>query len=142
MDFIKLLDLAQPWLGCFDYDHYPANFASFEEQAAPFFRTLETASHEETAERLLDQVEARWAQLPRLRRGALAKKDKMVLALFFTPAARRHSGASAAFAETLRERWNGRFPRFRYLSGEYETIVKGFDTDFFGITLRKTEKRS
>lgn len=141
MEFIELLDAAQPFLGQFDYDHYPACFTAFEREAAPFFDTLAGVSAEEKAEELLSLVEARWASLPRLRRGAVAAKDKSVLALFFTPAAQRHSEAAAAFASLLCERWNNRFPKNRYLPGSYETLIKGFDTDFFGVTLRKSQKR-
>ena len=141
MDFFELLDSAQPYLGCFDYDHYPQCFAEFEANAAEFFRGLEGRDPEAAAESLLNNVAERWNSLPRLKRRAAAKRDKTVLALFFTPAAARHSEAAMAFAAVLRERWNSRFPRNRYLAGDYEKLIKGFDTDFFGITLRKTEHR-
>lgn len=141
MDFFALLELARPWLGCFDYDHYIENFARFEREAAPFFDALGGTDGEETVKALLAQTEARWAALPRARRAALAGQDRQVLALFFTPAAERHSEAAYAFAELLRARWNARFPRERYLAGHYESIVKGFDTDFFGVTLRKSSKK-
>lgn len=141
MDFFTLLDSARPYLGCFDYDHYPQNFAAFERRAAPFFDALEDASLAADAEALLDRAAERWAGLPRLRRAAAAKQDKTVLALFFTPAAARHSERARAFAALLQDGWNRRFPRNRYLAGDYDAIVKGFDTDFFGITLRKTEHR-
>ncbi len=141
MTFPELLDAAQPYLSCFDYDHYPANFAAFEALAAPFFDALEGADGDAQIEELLALAERRWAALPRLRRGAQAKTDKSVLALFFTPAARRHSEGARRFAERLCERWNTRFPRSRYLPGDYDALVKGFDTDFFGVTLRNSKKR-
>lgn len=142
MDFFELLDLAQPYLDCFDYDHYPQCFAEFEANAAEFFHALDGCDPGKTADELLDSVAERWNSLPRLKRRAAAKRDKTVLALFFTPAAARHSEAAGAFAAVLQERWNRRFPRNRYLAGDYEKLIKGFDTDFFGITLRKTEHRS
>lgn len=70
--------------------------------AAPFFASLEGVDHEALTATLLDEAEARWSSLPRFKRGALAKKDKTVLALFFTPAAARHSEAARAFSELLR----------------------------------------
>ena len=142
MDFFALLDSAQSYLSCFDYDHYPQCFQEFESNAADFFNSLADGSSAETAETLLDGVANRWKTLPLLKRSAAAKRDKTVLALFFTPAAARHSETAKSFAAVLQERWNTRFPRNRYLSGDYEAIIKGFDTDFFGITLRKTEHRN
>lgn len=142
MNFLELLDAAQPYLKNFDYDHYPANFSAFEQAAAPFFASLTGADHAALTAELLAAVEARWAALPRFRRSALAKKDKTVLALFFTPAAARHSETAGAFSEQLRRSWNARFPRNSYLAGDYEKIVKGFDTDFFGLTLRNSKQRS
>ncbi len=142
MDLLQLLDSAHPYLSCFDYDHYPDCFREFETDADAFFRSLDAAAFAETADGILDRIEARWKSVPRLKRSAAAGKDRSVMALFFTPAAARHSETARAFADVLRERWNSRFPRFRYLAGDYDAIMKGFDTDFLGITLRKSKKRS
>ena len=142
MDFFQLLDSAHPYLSCFDYDHYPQCFAEFEKHAEGFFGMLDESVFPETAEELLNGAAARWDALPRRDRAETARKDKTVLALFFTPAAERHSERAKAFAALLQERWNRRFPRNRYLAGNYEAIIKGFDTDFLGITLRKTKQRS
>ena len=142
MDFLELLDIAQPYLKSFDYDHYPANFSAFEQAAAPFFASLADTDYAALIVELLAAIEARWAALPRFRRAALLKQDKTVLALFFTPAAARHSEAAAAFSEQLRLSWNARFPRNSYLAGDYEKIIKGFDTDFFGLTLRNSKQRN
>ncbi len=141
MDFFALIDSALPYLAHFDYDHYPENFAAFEESAAPFFDALDPACFEARVGAILDGAAARWEKVPRLARRGEAKRDKTVLALFFTPAAARHSETARAFAALLQARWNSRFPRNRYLAGDYDALLKGFDTDFFGITLRKTKRR-
>ena len=141
MDFFALLDAAHPGLDCFDYDHYPQCFADFEAKADAYFRALEPARFEDTAAELLDRTQARWRAAPFLERSKLARRDQAALALFFTPAAIRHSENARAFAELLRQRWNSRFPKNRFLSGDYEKIMLGFDKDFFGVKLRKSEKR-
>ena len=141
MDFIALLDSARPYLDCFDYDHYPQCFREFEENASDFFRSLEGASPDETAQRLVELTAARWKARPFWERADLARKDRTVLALFFAPAAVRHSERAGAFAAALQERWNARFPRNRFLAGDYDKIMQGFDKDFLGIKLRKSERR-
>ena len=141
MNFLAILDSAHPYLDCFDYDHYPRCFAEFEKNADGFFRSLDANAFDETAEGLLDQVTQRWGSLPFRLRRSVPKKDKTVLALFFTPAAMRHSEAAGAFAAVFRESWNRRFPKYRYLLGDYDAIMKGFDTEFLGIKLRKSEQR-
>ena len=140
MDFIQLLDSAHPYLNCFDYDHYPLCFAEFENNADSFFQNLDAPSLSEYADKLVSLAAARWENLPKKERREAAKGDKSVLALFFTPAAARHSEDAKKLSEALQKCWNQRFPRNRYMIGEYETIIKGFDTDFFGITLRKSQK--
>lgn len=141
MDFFELLTGAHPYLACFDYDHYPACFQTFEDAARPWFDTLEPARFDETAEEILRGAEARWKARPFWERGDLMRKDKTALALFFAPAAARHSETARAFAALLQARWNGRFPKNRFLAGDYDKIMQGFDKDFLGIKLRKSENR-
>ena len=52
----------------------------------------------------------------------------------------RASEAAGAFAETMREKWNTRFPRNTFLPGRFEEILKGFDANLLGLPLRKSKK--
>ena len=141
MRFFELLDSAHPYLDCFDYDHYPRCFAEFEQRAEAFFRNLNPAAFEGTVEEILSLAEERWKSAPFLERSRLARRDQTALGIFFSPAAARHSETAKTFSELLRESWNSRFPRRRFLAGDYEKIMLGFDKDFFGVKLRKSEKR-
>ena len=141
MDFLELIDMAHPYLQQIEYDYYPANFKTFEDNADPFFNSLDETRLQETAEELLPRFEQRWAAVPRLKRGAFAARDKTVLALFLAPASARHSETALRFVVCLQELWNRRFPRNTFLLGDYDTIMKGFDKDFLGIKLRKSRDR-
>ena len=141
MDFFELLTGAHPYLACFDYDHYPACFQAFEEAAGPWFDALEPTRLDAVAEEILRGAEARWKSQPFWKRAELIRKDRSALALFFAPAAAKHSETAKAFAGLLQERWNERFPRARFLAGDYEKIMLGFDKDFLGIKLRKSKNR-
>ena len=140
MDFVELISSAQAYLDRFDYDHYPDCFAAFEENLDQWFAEHEAFVAEKEAERILEQFEARWAELPRRERQKAAYRDKQVLALFFSPAAARLSEETGAFAEVLREKWNIRFPRNTFLPGRFEEILKGFDANLLGLPLRKSKK--
>lgn len=142
MRFFELLDSAHPYLRCFDYDHYPQCFAEFSANAAPFFDGLDPACLPQTAEEIVKLADARWKSRPFWQRAELARQDRSALAIFFAPAAARHSDTAQAFARLLQERWNERFPRNRFFAGDYEAIMKGFDKDFMGIKLRKSKERS
>ena len=141
MDFVAMIASAHPFLDRFDYDHYPVCFAEFEENCAKWFAEHEAPDAERETERILEQFEARWAQLPKRERREAAHRDKQVLALFFSPAAMRGCEEGKTFAEELCRRWNERFPRNRYQLGEYETILKGFDANLLGLPLRKSKQR-
>ena len=140
MDFVAMIASAQAYLDRFDYDHYPDCFAVFEENLDQWFAEHGALDAESETEQILKQFEERWAQLPRRERREAAYRDKQVLALFFSPAAVRTSEAAGAFAETLREKWNARFPRNTFLPGRFEEILKGFDANLLGLPLRKSKK--
>ena len=140
MDFVELISSAQAYLDRFDYDHYPDCFAEFEENLDQWFAEHEALDAAKETERILERFEARWAELPRMARREAAYRDKQVLALFFSPAAARLSEEAGAFAETLREKWNARFPRNTFLPGRFEEILKGFDANLLGLPLRKSKK--
>lgn len=140
MDFVTMIASAQAYLDQFDYDHYPDCFAAFEEDCAKWFAEHGALAAESETERILEQFEARWAQLPRRERREAAYRDKQVLALFYSPAAARISEEAGAFSETLREKWNARFPRNTFLPGRFEEILKGFDANLLGLPLRKSKK--
>ena len=86
MDFVAMIASAHPYLDRFDYDHYPDCFSAFEENCARWFTEHEALDAEGETERILEQFEARWEQLPRRERREAAYRDKQVLALFFSPA--------------------------------------------------------
>ena len=139
-----------------DCDAAQAHIDALEKQYQKMTQSLEQArTHAQTQaaeiqrikggiegqEEILRGAEARWKARPFWERAELIRKDKTALALFFAPAAARHSETAKAFAGLLQERWNGRFPRARFLAGDYEKIMLGFDKDFLGIKLRKSKNR-
>ena len=132
---------ARPYLDQFDYDHYPENFRRFEADAGPLFDALREETDAALATDLIGDLSAAWDALPRHARKDAAFRDKQVLSLFLSPAARRHSEEAAAFCETLRALWCAKYPRNAYLAGDYEQILKGFDANLLGLPLRKSKKR-
>lgn len=138
MSFADLIVRTRDDLERFDYDHYPPSFSAFEQAAAPLFAALEAGGVEAAAAGLLEEMELRREGLSRRRRQKALDQDKQVLAIFLTPAARRAGETAERFAESLCAQWNLRYPRCRYLPGDYETIMKGFDVNFLGILLRKS----
>ena len=140
MDFVALISSAHPYLDWFDYDYYPDCFAAFEKNCAAWFAEHGVLDTERETEQILEQFEVRWAQLPRRERKEAAYRDKQVMALFFAPAAVRVSEEAAAFSETMRKKWNDRFPKNTFLPGHYEDILRGFDANLLGLPLRKSKK--
>ena len=65
MNFAELISASRTYLSCFDYDHYPACFQAFENDAAPLFDALEGADPEGAASALIDALEGGRAELPR-----------------------------------------------------------------------------
>ncbi len=141
MTLAELVAAARPYLDQFDYDHYPENFRRFEAAAGPLFDALGEEPDAALAAGLIGDLSAAWAALPRRDRKDAAFRDKQVLSLFLSPAARRHSEGAAAFCEILRNLWCAQFPQNAYLSGDYEQILKGFDANLLGLPLRKSKKR-
>ena len=140
MSFIELISSAHPYLDVFDYNHYPSNFAEFEDRCAEWFEQYRTLNEKDTVECILEQFEQRWKQIPRRDRKETAFRDKQILALFFSPAAEHASGIEKEFAEALRSQWNARFPKNSFLPGHFEDILKGFDANLLGLPLRKSKK--
>lgn len=140
MSFVELVSSAHPYLDVFDYDHYPLNFAEFEDRCSEWFAQYSALEEKDTVECILDRFEQRWEQIPRRERRETAYRDKQVLALFFSPAAERASGSEKEFAESLWIQWNARFPKNSFLPGHFEDILKGFDANLLGLPLRKSKK--
>ena len=141
MTFFELIETARTYLRVFDYDHYPACFARFEEDAAPLFDGLAAENSETQAAALVEALSAACSSLPRRAQRDAAFEQKQVLGIFLAPAARRHSEKAHAFSEQLQALWCARHPRNTYLLGTYEQIMKGFDANLLGLPLRKSKKR-
>ena len=141
MDFCALIDQARAALEPFDYDRYTERFPLYERQAAPFFAALDPAAAEQEAAALIEKLEQRRKALPRRQQRQAAEEEKRALALYLSPAARRHSPQAEAFAECLCRQWNARYPRNRFLPGDYDRILEGFDANLLGLPLRRSKKR-
>ncbi len=141
MDLAERIVLSREYLSCFDYDHYPSCFQTFEAECAPFFEVLDTAGLEQAAAILIETLERRRAALPHREQKLAAAEEKRVLALFLSPAAVRWGGLAASFAEELNRKWTARYPRNTYLVGTYEAIMKGFDSNLLGLPLRKSKSK-
>ena len=141
MTFAELIENARPYVGIFEYDHYPDCFQRFEADAKPLFDALARQNGQDLAAELVAELAERRAPLPRRAQKDAAYEQKQVLCLFFSPAAQRHSEAARAFAEQLQALWCGQYPRNAYLVGTYEQILKGFDANLLGLHLRKSKKR-
>ncbi len=140
MRFSDLLENAHPFVDCFDYDHYPDCFQYFKRLVTPFFDEMEEHRIDETAAGVFGEIQERWQTLPRKEQKKTMFKDKQVLVLFFSPAARQHSERALRFAEQLCDIWNTRFPRDIYHVGDYDVIMKGFDSNLLGLPLRKSRR--
>ena len=140
MDLARLIIDSRRYLYEFDYDHYPVNFEAFGRCAGPFFDELEEGDLGSKAEALSDAVDNEVMALPKRERKAASEEAKRVLALFFSPSALKRGGRAAEFAGILCSTWNERHRRNAYSVGDYDTILKGFDSNILGITLRKSEK--
>ena len=141
MSFAELIQTSREYLSRFDYDDYPLCFQEFEQKADPLFSDLEENQLPETAETLIRELEAGWASLRRGAAKAAKQQDRQILALFLSPAAQRHSPKAEQFAGILQQQWCTAFPRYRYYAGNFEAIMKGFDNNIMGLTLRKSKKR-
>ena len=141
MDLAELIMFSRKYLACFDYDHYPVCFKTFEEQCAHFFETLEAAGQSRAVAELIDTLERHRSDLPRREQRLAAQKEKQVLALFLAPAAVRRGGPAVSFAEELNREWNARYSRNYFLISSYEAIMKGFDANLLGLPLRKSKVR-
>lgn len=140
MTFAELIADSRSDLEIFNYDDYPVCFAAFSQRAQPLFDAL-GPDPSRAAETLTDTLSEVWAALPRRERRETAQQDKQVVALFLYPAAIRHSETAAAFARALQTIWNRRFPRNKFLPGEFDAIMKGFDANLLGLPLRKSRKK-
>ncbi len=136
MELTRLIVSSRAYLNCFDYDHYPDCLETFEKAAAPLLSVSVS-----DPELLIDELERIYADLPRRERKEAAIKDKQVLALYLSPAALRIGNGAEAYARLLCEKWNQHYPRNRYIVGDYDTIMKGFDANLLGLPLRKSSRR-
>ena len=125
----------------FNGNEYPACFREFEEMCAPYFSALEPGGPAGAAEDLVAALAAQLEALPKRERKAAAERLQRLLALYVTPAAARHSELAGAFAVELQERWNRSFPKNRFLCGDYEKIMEGFNATFLGIPLKDYRRR-
>ena len=139
MDLAELIISSKAYLSCFDYDHYPACFQTFEAESKAFFETLKDSEIRQAAVALIRELERRRAVLSRREQKHAEADEKQVLALFLAPAAALHSELARSFAEALMLEWNARYPRNTFLLGSYETILKGFDANLLGLPLRKSK---
>ena len=138
MNFTELIASSHEYLSRFEYDFYPDCFREFQEKAAPFFDSLSEDNKEAFADTCLRDLEERCAGLSRRAAKDTAFRDKQVLALFFSPAAEKHSEKAFHFSALLRERWNRSHPGNTYLPGNYDAILKGFEANLLGLPLRKS----
>lgn len=139
MELAELIVIGRDGLSRFNYDDYPLCFAEFERKLLLLPELI--GDEAAAADALMDELERRREGLSRQQRREAEQQDKQVLALFFTPAALRQDERIKSFALTLCDRWNRRYPRNKYLAGEYEAIMKGFDANLLGLPLRKSKKR-
>ena len=139
MELCDLLLSYLPSLELFSYSGYPPAFASFEQEAASFFASLKPEQTEQQAQALIQELENRRSLLGRNEAKKRAEQEKKVLALFLAPAAKRQGETASLFAEELSRLWNARYPRNRFYTGSYETIMKGFDANLLGLPLRKSK---
>lgn len=141
MDLAGIISGSREYLSVFDYDHYPENFEAFGKSCSAFFDGLEDKDLSSEADALADELEKGKADLSRREAKTAAEEEKRVLALFFTPAALKRGGRAEEFANVLCDTWNRRYPKNAYKVGDYDTILKGFDSDFLGIKMRKSSRR-
>lgn len=141
MTFGECIDGARVYLAMFDYDHYPDCFRQFEADVEPLFAAVTEQNCQALAAALVAELAERRSTLPRRAQKDAALQQKQVLALFLSPAARRHSAAAQLFSDQLRAMWCSEYPRNVYLAGTYEQIMKGFDANLLGLPLRKSKKR-
>ena len=142
--FSELLSSSFEYADRFDYDNYPVCFEAFRKKAEPFFDQLATLSDTEVsalADRLIGELTAEYETLPRREQKETLQKTKQVLALFFTPAAEKHSAEAQRLAAVFLERWTQRFPRYSYLPGNYEKLMEGFAINRMGLPLLKARRR-
>lgn len=135
-----LIVSSRPYLAYFDYDNYPRCFNAFSVAFLSLLPSIEETGLERSAQLLLDELADQSTLLSRREQKETAYKDKQVLALFLSPAAVQIGGTAVFFSEELNRLWNLRYPRNQYYIGDYETIMKGFDTNLLGLPLRKSKQ--
>ena len=133
MKIDELIITSRDYLEQFTHDQYRENFTRFMQKAAPFF----DANTAENTDEVFSCIMAMHEGLSRRELKDILEKDKQVLAFFLTPAALKHNEQAREFAEKLKEKWNKQYPRYRYNTGTYETILHGFDSNLLGLPLRK-----
>ena len=131
MNLKELILSSRAELAHFNSRHYPDAFSSFLAALTPLL-----TEPEDRPDQLIDALSDEWEGLRRKESKNLSWDIKLVLTYYFSPAALRIGGEAAEYAEALCEEWNRRFPRNRYQTGDYESIVSGFDQTILGIPIR------
>ena len=142
--FSELLISSFDYLGRFDYDNYPVCFEEFRKKADPFFdrvKELPEPERSSFAEHLAGELAEEYAALPRREQKETLQRVRQVLAMFFTPAAEKHSPEARRFASAFREHWSLQFPRYPFLPGNYEKLMEGFAFNRMGLPLLKARRR-
>lgn len=131
MDLITLITDSIPYLSEFDYDHYPDNFDTFKNELSKIEFTGE--------DDLLDKLEKRRDGLSLWKKKSAFEEHKKVLALFLCPALKKIDREDLAMS--INNEWNERYPKNIFRPGDFETLLKGFDSNLLGLPLRKSKKR-
>ena len=137
MQLTDLIITSRVYLDRFDNRHYPSDFKDFEGQLLAFFDASEISDLTSAASILIDELEQRRASLPRRDQREALRRDRMVLALYLSPAAVQLGGSAAAFSTELNICWNARYPKSSYHLGTYESIMEGFELTVLGLPLRR-----
>ncbi|MBR1585148.1 MAG: hypothetical protein IJ662_06385 [Clostridia bacterium] len=137
MDLAELIFTSREYLAHFTYAEYPDHFAAFSQNVQPYFDDLSGADLQEQTKRLIEVIDQRLAGMPRREKKESTIQIKQVMALFLGPSALRYGQNAVAFAQCLCQSWNEKYPRNAFYLGDFDTLMKGFDANFLGITLRK-----
>lgn len=136
MELAQLIRSAHAYLEPFNYNNYIYHFDLFEKEVEPFFQ----AEAFPDPDAFFLELEKTRNQYSSKKRKTIQYQDKLVLSLFFSPAASRYGKDAFEFAEQVRQLWNMRYPKESYNPGSFDKIVAGFESNLLGLPLRKTGK--
>ena len=137
MELYNLIADYRDWPKYFTRRDFSPHFSEYRATAYPVIADIDDP--QQAARDLLDRLEADWAEKKKKHRIALAREtDKMVICLFFNPAAMDLPCKSGpALANTLCELYNERYPKEAYKVGTYELYMEGFKPTIFGLRIGK-----